>query len=443
MSINKCYSYVILIVTLISFVRVNNTIASMDDFCRVTSLCLTQRQQMWHEINQCTDSVCRNTIKLGHPKSTYEEKWDAIIELTLSSDHMALRPLIEYLHNGQDESLRREVAFGLRNFKNQDAYVDKALFEAFNNYNEAPRVRATAIQSFSYIRHENANRHLIKFVNQHIDLHIKDAVIEAFANYPNDDVFDILLDALVKCDTNVLLKGKITIALAKIGKIEAVIPIINALKDYGRCALFDYGRKDAAYAIGMLAKKTDTTFVQSLKMAVLPLIDSLLKDASNMVRIEAAHTLGLLGDKRAVIPLISMLKSDPDGLRRMSSWALAKIKDHSAIPYLKEAIKYEKVIEVKAYLIEMLTELENSYNIERIISGNSKAIKWGMDFFKYNDGRSKSTIFAILDAFAKTKAHLKKKKEILAFLKSELNSRYHDYDCLIRAKIESTIKELS
>jgi HEAT repeat protein len=86
-----------------------------------------------------------------------------------------------------------------------------------------------------------------------------------------------------------------------------------------------------------VAKDTDAPHPGSMES----MIEALKHDDAN-VRWEAARTLGVLRDARAVEPLLGAL-GDPDpDVRRKSALALAKIRDHRAVEALKDCSKNDE-----------------------------------------------------------------------------------------------------
>jgi HEAT repeat protein len=91
---------------------------------------------------------------------------------------------------------------------------------------------------------------------------------------------------------------------------------------------------DRAEAVTQLARIKDAR--------VVPLLIGALKDADSYVRGQTAAALGDTGDKRAVQPLITVLKDDDYMyVRQESAKALGKIKDSSAVRPLINALNDE------------------------------------------------------------------------------------------------------
>ena len=100
-------------------------------------------------------------------------------------------------------------------------------------------------------------------------------------------------------------------ALGAGGTSEAVLPLIDALKDS------DAGvREQVAWALGAIGDRR----------AVDGLIGA-LKDSAAPVRRQAAWALGAIGDRRAVSALVPCLKDADASVRKQAAWALGAIGD--------------------------------------------------------------------------------------------------------------------
>ncbi|MGD0080849.1 MAG: HEAT repeat domain-containing protein [Methanoregula sp.] len=94
---------------------------------------------------------------------------------------------------------------------------------------------------------------------------------------------------------------------------------------------------EAAYALGS----------RGAVEAVKPLINKLVYPPddtvwNNLNNLAIAWALGKIKDKMAIEPLIKLLKSKSDDVRKVSAWALGQIGDKSAIPALVEALKTDE-----------------------------------------------------------------------------------------------------
>ena len=109
----------------------------------------------------------------------------------------------------------------------------------------------------------------------------------------------------------IVVIGWSTVVLS--GCVEGQVSVeryIQALKDRDSDV-----REDAAEALGMIGDAR----------AVEPLIQALKDDISSDVREEAAEALGMIGDARAVEPLTQALKDRDSDVREEAALALARI----------------------------------------------------------------------------------------------------------------------
>ncbi len=110
---------------------------------------------------------------------------------------------------------------------------------------------------------------------------------------------------------------------------EAVEAHASALRD--RLADKSADRRGgAAYTLGLLGDER----------AVDPLIAA-LKDEDAVVRVAAARALGRIGDERAVDPLIGALQDEDEIVREAAAWALGSIGDEQAVEPLIAALQDE------------------------------------------------------------------------------------------------------
>jgi hypothetical protein len=123
----------------------------------------------------------------------------------------------------------------------------------------------------------------------------------------------------------------------------AVAPLIAVLKNDSKSCL----HSAAAYALGIIGDKK----------AVEPLIKA-LNDTVSDVRWGAASALGKINDARAVAPLIKVLADEDSFVRRAAVEALGEIRNKSAIAPLIEALKDkdEKVCSCAAVALANITK---------------------------------------------------------------------------------------
>jgi HEAT repeat protein len=131
------------------------------------------------------------------------------------------------------------------------------------------------------------------------------------------DAVEPLIGALARNATEA--RASAAWALGAIGDRRAVLPLTETL----RRDADETTREQAAWALGAIG---DESAVEGLSAA--------LSDASGEVQEQAAWALGAIGDARATAALGGALKSRDVKVREQAAWALGAIGDESAVPSL-------------------------------------------------------------------------------------------------------------
>lgn len=133
----------------------------------------------------------------------------------------------------------------------------------------------------------------------------------------NDPVAIPALIEGLKVNNDPAIIGEITISLGKLEAKEAVELLIKALENKDGEV-----REHAVDALGLIGDPR----------AVQPLITRLKEDPEDWVRGQAADALGLIGDKQALEPLITALQNDVGiGVSMKTAKALGRLKDSAAV----------------------------------------------------------------------------------------------------------------
>jgi len=155
-------------------------------------------------------------------------------------------------------------------------------------------------------------------------------------------------------------------ALGEIGE-PAVDILVNALKDWGTCldAAMALGMAGDARAVEPLISVLESTNEEMRKSAayalgeigddraVEPLIDALQDQETGS---SAARALGDIGNVRAVEPLIAAIRDRNEYIRNSAAYALGKIGDGRAVESLIDALK-DKSLDVRRVAAKALDEL--------------------------------------------------------------------------------------
>lgn len=137
---------------------------------------------------------------------------------------------------------------------------------------------------------------------------------------------DGLIKALGDKDENIAWAAHSV--LCEMGKAEVVVPLTNALQSSDNVGC----RRLCADILGQLSP-----FQSPFGLTIKPLI-SALKDDDEGVRGNAALSLGLLCDPKAVEPLIKALKDNHENVRKNATFALGCIEDKRAVKQLTKLL---------------------------------------------------------------------------------------------------------
>jgi HEAT repeat protein len=175
---------------------------------------------------------------------------------------------------------------------------------------------ATQVDATAYRKREQWNRDMKVTVGDEAARALTAAGAEAV---------EPLIDALSR--NEVEARSNAAWALGAIGDRRAVLPLTETLQRDAD----ETTREQAAWALGAIG---DGGAVDGLSAA--------LSDASGEVREQAAWALGAIGDARAAAPLGGALKSRDTKVREQAAWALGAIGDARAVPSLIASLSDER-----------------------------------------------------------------------------------------------------
>ena len=155
------------------------------------------------------------------------------------------------------------------------------------------------------------------------------------------------IEKLVEGLNNLGNNMSVLLELIKYGKI-AVKPLVSFL--LSPPSLFSEPRCLAAEALGMIGgEEAAQGLIEALDLCDLDLLDPQVRFAEETLRNQAARQLGILGEERAIEPLLKCLKENH---LRGAAEALATFREKRAIPYIIELLEddYAREIASKALL---------------------------------------------------------------------------------------------
>jgi HEAT repeat protein len=142
------------------------------------------------------------------------------------------------------------------------------------------------------------------------------------------------IEKLVEGLNNLANNAHVLLEVIKCGK-KAVKPLVELL--LSPPSIFSEPRCLAAEALGMIGGEEATEgLIQVLDLCDLDLLDPQVRFAEETVRNQAARQLGILGDKRAIEPLLECLRKNHS---RGAAEALASFREERAIPYIIEMLE--------------------------------------------------------------------------------------------------------
>jgi HEAT repeat protein len=255
---------------------------------------------------------------------------DAAYVLGKIGDKSAIVSLVE-LFKDDSAVVRLHVALALSRMPDKKAL--RALIAALRDEN--PGVRKLSALALGKIKERRATDALMKALKDE-NCEVRELAVKALGKIRDEKAILPLIEALRDEDSDVgYCAGA---ALGNIGK-PAVEPLIRELTDVDEDV-----RRFAAIGLGLTGEKRVVKYlVEALgdehllvqigaskalhrigAPALAPLIEA-IKDRSCRIRVHAIITLGDLGSKRAVKPLIDALRDEDREIRDIASFALEKI----------------------------------------------------------------------------------------------------------------------
>lgn len=206
-----------------------------------------------------------------------------------------------------------------------------------------------------------------------------------------ETIGELLIDIL-KNDESIEVKVEAVKILGRIGDVRAVKLLLTEILKEKEGSLFE----EAIRALSNILKgdtlddekkvveevKKDKEIAEKLLEVVQPLIEA-LKIEDYEIRYSAAKLLGLIGDKRAVEPLIEALKNDnffTDLVKVRIIKSLAELGDKKAVEALIEALKNDERQSVRKEAAIALGKIGDKRAVLPLIEALkdvSYEVKWG------------------------------------------------------------------
>jgi len=260
----------------------------------------------------------------------------------------SIGPLLAALQSS-NQMIRAHAAASLK------AFQDDRIAPALNKLLTDPEahVRGHAVEALAKIG--DAGPALSAVVNRREDRVVRLRALIVLQNYwANGKGRDEWLPKLagVLNDSDTLLSRGVA-AIFKTAGPKSTELLITALSESGARA-----RKLAALTLG--SKQAREAFDQ---------LAATLKDENSDVRTAAAKALGMLGDSRAVEPLIASLENDESQLtRQAAAKSLGMLDSTFAAPHLEKAILRDESRDVAWFAANALASLRRDAPLQRLLS---------------------------------------------------------------------------
>jgi HEAT repeat protein len=155
--------------------------------------------------------------------------------------------------------------------------------------------------------------------------------LESLAKRNHPKIVSELIKAL--SDSSPLVRWSAALCLGELNKTEAVDPLIAKLSDH-----FTEVRRRAVEAIGNILQDTRKCPLEVIKM---------LKDPDELIRIEAAESIGAIGDQKALPSLWKVLHDRSPLVRSYVAAAIGELGNRADIKNLEREFQKERSDTVK------------------------------------------------------------------------------------------------
>lgn len=308
--------------------------------------------------------------------SSWQVRAAAVATLARLGDRSAVPLLVSALRDA-DSRVRSEAARTLGQYADQTA--TDALIAALRDQSADVRVEATF--SLGRLKEARALGPLASLLNDR-DPRVSLAAAESLARLRDPRATRVLIDSLSNADWRV--RSRATQVLARVaadGSLDqAVGPLARALADddpvvryYAAEALIGIGAKGVPALIEILRSHREADRDRAARVlwrigapAVDPLIAILQeRNSTAETRASAAHTLGLIGDGRAIKGLATMLSDDRYFVRQQAARALG-LMGAPALDLLFEMAR-SSTPAIREAAIEALGNSNSARAIDRVI----------------------------------------------------------------------------
>ena len=258
----------------------------------------------------------------------------------------SVAPALKQVIDDPSVTIRRNVSELLSNIS------DEKMIMTFNQLlkDDDPQVRLTATKALSKIGGPVAASSLSIAIKDQ-DRRVREHAVRALGKTGNASLAPLLLNVL-NSDQAIEVRQRAAESIAKLGYSSGLKQMLRILKNENEP---EEVRAAVANAVGILGGMTE-----------VPVLVSLLKSVSVLLRMNAAIALGKIGDSSALPTLKYLVESDQDPhVRGAAILALLEIKDSSSIKVIGKALR-DKSNSVKACAAEALGKWKSHEALESL-----------------------------------------------------------------------------
>jgi HEAT repeat protein len=252
-----------------------------------------------------------------------EVRNQAVTALFLTDHPNSIKPLVVALRDA-DPRIREQAVNGLHNKLqflrgSQDEFLVAPLIQSLHDADSGVcRAAVEALRSVQSAARLNATEDLTKLLHDE-NVGVVTAAVDALAAFRDKRAADPICALL----DDPKLRSKAAGALSALGDPRAVEPLRALFKE-----------KDVPTILALGGKKDRDS---------VPDLIELLHDNDKEVRQAAVQALGSIGDPRAAVPLILLLRTDSD-LTRTIAEALSNLKDPRAVEPMIAAVQPQNIV---------------------------------------------------------------------------------------------------
>ena len=242
---------------------------------------------------------------------------------------------------------RQEESQAITSIKTRKKDESQQIAQGLKRKNE--KARLSAVESPAETGDERASQHLIRVLKDQ-DKNLRESAARALGELKAKDAVGAIINSLN--DPEMDVRVALIWALGEINDSRAVKPLVSLLHDSEERI-----RNSCFHALAKIGNPENKTI----------LFKALTEDKDYRLRLEAADTLGDIGDRKTVPYLIALLDDRNEYVRQAASRALGKLKAKEATEPLMKRLD-DQDYHVRIWAIWALSRTNDSRAVEPLLS---------------------------------------------------------------------------